>query len=182
MTPRCLNFIPISAMGPRNLPEDTHLIFQPALVHWSMCLYLKFELCTQRWHIPSQNHEPSWEELRFARNLYQNLFLFCNFFYHSMLVPCHDTKPSFMIFMRVFDLQELKNQVSQSFQPSHDGQMFEFQSHFLHGTYKFTQRHTCDFSVNFGAWEHVLVVQIWIMHIKWPETRLMYKKGQTNPE
>ena len=59
--PRCLNFIPISGMGPRKLPEDTHVIFQPALVHWSMCLYLKFELCTQRWHVPSQNHVPSWE-------------------------------------------------------------------------------------------------------------------------
>ena len=28
--------------------------------------------------------------------------------YHSMLVPCHGTKPSFIIFMRVLDLQELK--------------------------------------------------------------------------
>ena len=35
--------------------------------------------------------------------------------YHSMLVPCHDTMPSFMIFKRVLDLQELKNQVSQCF-------------------------------------------------------------------
>ena len=65
--------------------------------------------------------------------------------YRSMLVPCHDTMPSFMIFRRVLDLQELKNQVSQSFQPSHDAHMFEFHFHFLHGTYKFTQRHTCDF-------------------------------------
>ena len=71
--------------------------------------------------------------------------------YHSMLVPCHDTMPSFMIFKRVLDLQELKNQVSQSFRRSHDAQMFEFHSHFLHGTYKFTQRHTCDFSTNFGV-------------------------------
>ena len=78
-TPRCLNFIPISCMGHKNLPEDTHVIFQPTLVHWSMCLYFKFELCTQRWHVPSQNHEPYWEKLRFARNLYQNLFLFCIF-------------------------------------------------------------------------------------------------------
>ena len=53
--------------------------------------------------------------------------------------------------------------------------MFEFHSHFLHETYKFTQRHTCDFSTNFGALEHVLVVQIWIMHIKCPETQLMHK-------
>ena len=76
--------------------------------------------------------------------------------YCSMLVPCHDTMPSFMIFSFVLYLQELKNQVSQSFRPSHDTQMFEFYSHFLHGTYKFTQRHTCDFSANIGALEHVL--------------------------
>ena len=36
--PWCLNFIPISCMGPRNSPKDTHVIFQPTLVHWSMCL------------------------------------------------------------------------------------------------------------------------------------------------
>ena len=33
MMPRILNFIPISCMEPRNLPEDTHVIFQPTLVH-----------------------------------------------------------------------------------------------------------------------------------------------------
>ena len=71
-----------------------------------------------------------------------------------------DTMSSFMIFRHVLELQELKNQVSQSFRPSHDAQMFEFHSHLLHGTYKFTQRHTCDFSTNFGTLEHVLVVQI----------------------
>ena len=54
--------------------------------------------------------------------------------YHDMLVTCHDTIPSFMIFRHVLDLQELKNQVSQSFRSSHDAQMFEFQSHLLHGT------------------------------------------------
>ena len=54
--------------------------------------------------------------------------------YRYMLLPCHDTMPSFMIFKCVLDLQELKNQVSQSFRPSHDAQMFEIHSHFLHGT------------------------------------------------
>ena len=48
--PGILNFIPISCIEPRSLPEDTHVIFQPTLVHWSMFLYFKFELCTQRWH------------------------------------------------------------------------------------------------------------------------------------
>ena len=83
-----------------------------------------------------------------------------------------------MISNHVLDLQELKNQVSQSFRPSHDAQMFEFHSHFLHGTYKFIQRHTCDFSANFGTLEHVLVVQISIMHIKRQETQLMHKNAR----
>ena len=102
--------------------------------------------------------------------------------YHGVLVPCHDTMPSFIIFGHVLELQELKNQVTQSFRPSHDAQMFEFHSHLLHGSTKFTQGHTCSFSNNFGALEPVLVVQISIMHIKCPETQLMYKKGQTNPK
>ena len=38
------------------------------------------------------------------------------------------------------------------------------------------------FLTNLGALEHVLVVQILIMHIKCPETQLMHKKGQTNME
>ena len=123
---------------------------------------------TRRWHVPSRNHEPSWGELRFARSLYQNLSKCGQLFYNSMLVPWNDTMPSFMIFRHVLDLHALKNQVSQSFRQSHDAQMFEFHSHFLHGTYKFNQGHTCNFSTNFGALEHVVVVQIWIMHIKWP--------------
>ena len=41
---------------------------------------------------------------------------------------------------------------------------FWIYSHFLHGTEKFTRGHTCDFSTNFGALEHVLVFQIWITH------------------
>ena len=48
--------------------------------------------------------------------------------------------------------------------------MFEFHSHLLHATYKFTQGHTYDFSNKFGAIELVLLVQIWIMHIKFVET------------
>ena len=45
-TPRCLNFIPISCMGPINSPKDTNVIFQTTLVHRSLCLYFKFELFT----------------------------------------------------------------------------------------------------------------------------------------
>ena len=81
---------------------------------------------TWRWHVPSRNQEPSWGKLRFERSLHQGLSQFGQKNYRSMLVPCHDTMPSFMIFRHVLDLQELKNQVSQSFWPSHVAQMFEF--------------------------------------------------------
>jgi len=135
---------------------------------------------TRRWQVPSRNHEPSWGKLRFARSLHQSLSQFGQKNYRSMLVPCHDSMPSFMIFRRDLDLQELKNQVYQSFRLIHDAHMLEFHSHFLHGTYKFTQWHTCDFSTNFGALERVLVVQILIMQIKCLETQLMYKKVKRN--
>ena len=36
-------------------------------------------------------------------------------FYHGMLMPLHDTMPSFMNFRRVLDLLEFKNQASQCF-------------------------------------------------------------------
>ena len=36
-------------------------------------------------------------------------------FYHRMLMPLHDSMPSFMIFRWVLDLLEFKNQASQSF-------------------------------------------------------------------
>ncbi len=36
-------------------------------------------------------------------------------FYHGMLMPLHDSMPSFMNFRRVLDLLEFKNQVSQCF-------------------------------------------------------------------
>ena len=62
----------------------------------------------RRWHVPSRNHEPSWVKLRFARSLHQSLSQFGQKIYRSILVPCHDTMPSFMIFRRVLDLQELK--------------------------------------------------------------------------
>ena len=35
--------------------------------------------------------------------------------YHNMLIPHHDSMPSFMNFRRVLDLLEFKNQVSQCF-------------------------------------------------------------------
>ena len=195
--------------GPRNLPKDTHVILEPTLVHGSMCLQFKFELCTlnaqkinycikkakrvrnnskiqvlifglicmckkikagegsvhmsfrtQRLHVPPSGTTSLLEISSGLQEAYTKACPNSAKNYRSMFMPCHDTMPSFIIFMRVLELHELKNHISRSFRPSHDAQMFEFHSHFLHGTQKFTQGHACDFSTNFGAPEHVLVVQI----------------------
>ena len=77
-----------------------------------------------------------------------------------MLMPLHDSMPSFMNIERLLDLLELQKQVCQCLPESHGAVVFGIHPHFLHGTYKFTQGHTCYFSTNFSALEHVLVVQI----------------------
>ena len=134
------------------------------------------------WHVPPQNHEPSWEKLRFARSLYQNLFLFGQFFYHSMVVPWHDTHAKFHDFQTCFGFTRiLKPSFSMfSAEPRCPDVWILFS--FLACDLEISRGHKCDFSTNFGAREHVLVVQIWLMHIKWPETQLMYKKRQTYSE
>ena len=54
--------------------------------------------------------------------------------YHGILMPLHDSMPSFMNFRRALDLLQFKNQVSQCLRPSDDGRVFDIHSHFLHGT------------------------------------------------
>ncbi len=54
--------------------------------------------------------------------------------YHDMLMPLHDSMPSFMNFGRVLDLLKFKNQVSQCLQPSDGGRVFDIHSHFLNET------------------------------------------------
>ena len=54
--------------------------------------------------------------------------------YHGMLMPLHDSMPSFINFRQVFDLLEFKNQASQCFAAVNGAPVFEIQTHFLHGT------------------------------------------------
>ena len=54
--------------------------------------------------------------------------------YHSMLMPLHDSMPSFMNFRRLLDLLELQKQVRQRLPEGHDAVVFEIHPHFLHGT------------------------------------------------
>ena len=83
----------------------------------------------QRWHT-----FPTGTTRLLVRSLCHNLPQMGQKIYIIMLVPFHDTMPSFMNFRRDLDLQELKNQVSQCLWPSQDAEMFEIHSHFLHGT------------------------------------------------
>ena len=80
--------------------------------------------------------------------------------YHGMLMPLHDSMPSFMNFRRVLDLLEFKNHVSQCLWPSDGGRVCEIHSHFLQGTYACNQGHIFDFSTSLYALENVHVVQI----------------------
>ena len=64
---------------------------------------------------PIENHHACCEKLRFVRSIYPNLPQMGQNLYHGMLMPLHDSMPSFMNFRRVLDLLEFKNQVSQCF-------------------------------------------------------------------
>ena len=86
------------------------------------------------WTFPTENHHACCEKFRFVRSLYPNLRQMGQNLYHGMLMPLHDTMPSFMNFRRVLDLLEFKNQVSQCLWPSDSGRVFDIHSHFLHET------------------------------------------------
>ena len=131
---------------------------------------------TRRWHVPSRNHEPSWGKLRFARSLHQSLSQFGQKKYRIMLVPCHETMPSFI--QACFGITGIKKPSFSIFpaEPRRPDVWISFS--FLPWDLEIQPRTHIWFSNNFGALEHVLVVQIWIMHIKCPETQLMYKNAK----
>ena len=83
---------------------------------------------------PTENHHACCEKLRFVGSIYPNVPQTGQNLYHDMLIPLHDSMPSFKNFRRVLDLLEFKNQVSQCLRPSDDGRVFDIHSHFLHGT------------------------------------------------
>ena len=67
------------------------------------------------WTFPNENHHACCEKLRFVRSIYPNLPQMGQNLYHGMLMPLHDSMPSFMNFRRVLDLLEFKNHASQCF-------------------------------------------------------------------
>ena len=64
---------------------------------------------------PTENHHACCDKLRFFRSIYPNLPQMGQNLYDGMLMPLHDSMPSFMNFRRVLELLEFKNQASQCF-------------------------------------------------------------------
>ena len=119
-----------------------------------------------RWDVPYR--KPScllWEAL-VLRSIYPNLPQMGQNFYHGMLMPLHDSTPSFMNFRWVLDLLEFKNQASQCFVGNQRCTGVWNSFPFLAWDLCMPQGYRFDFSTNLYALEHVHVVQIWIMHIK----------------
>ena len=50
---------------------------------------------------PTEDHHACWQKLRFVRSIYPNLPHMGQNLYHGMLIPLHDSMPSFMNFRQV---------------------------------------------------------------------------------
>ena len=85
-------------------------------------------------HFPTENHHDCCEKHRVVRSIYSNLPQREQNFYHGMLMPLHDSMPSFMNLKRVLDIREFKNRHLNVLPAINGAPVFEIHSHFLHGT------------------------------------------------
>ena len=83
---------------------------------------------------PTEDHHVCCEKLRFVRSIYPNLPQMGQNLYHGMLMPLHDSMPSFMNFRRVLDLLEFKTRHLNILPAINSAPVFEIHSHYLHGT------------------------------------------------
>ena len=122
----------------------------------------------RKWNVPYRNHRACCEKLWFVRSISPNLPQMGQKNYHGMFMPLHDSMPSFMNFRRGLDLLEFKNQVYISmFAAEWRWQGVWHSFSFL--SWDLIKRATKDtylnFSTNLYALEHVVAIQIWIMHM-----------------
>ena len=75
--------------------------------------------------VPSRNHEPSIELLRFVRGVCQNFRQIGQFFYRIILVAWHYIKQGFMFFWSFFNFLELKCHGTPCMCPCRETNMFE---------------------------------------------------------
>ena len=113
----------------------------------------------------TENHHACCEKIRFVKSIYPNLPQMGENMYRGMLMPLHDSMPSFMNFRRVLDLLEFKNQASQCFAGNQRCPGVWNSFPFLAWDLCMHQWHRFDFSTNLYALVYVHVAQIWIMHI-----------------
>ena len=83
---------------------------------------------------PNENCHACCEKLRLVRRIYPNLPQMRQNLYHGMLMPLHDSMPSFMNFRRVSDLVEFKTKHLNVLPAINGALVFEIHSHFLHWT------------------------------------------------
>ena len=86
------------------------------------------------WTFPTENRHACCEKLWFVRSIYSNLPQREQNLYHGMLMPLHDSMPSFMNLKRVLDIREFKNRHLNVLPAINGAPVFEIHSHFLHGT------------------------------------------------
>ena len=115
---------------------------------------------------PTENHHACCEKLRFVRSIYPNLSHMGQNLYHDMLMPLHDSMPSFINFRRVLALLQFRNQASQCFDGNQRCPGVWNSCPFLAWDLSMHPRAHIWFSTNLYTLEHVHVFQIWIMHIK----------------
>ena len=134
--------------------------------------------------VPSRNHEPSSELLRFVRGVCTNFGQTCQFFYHIILVAWHYINQGFMCFW-FFLFFGIK-------MPCHSMHTYacvhvvrkiclKIPSNLLHMELTRTQVHKYDFSNRSGYALHVDVVQIWITVINWLDNNLNVFKRSNDP-
>ena len=107
----------MSKITPKN-PKNWHntpvvLCWHEKKIESNKKLWISFR--PHRWDVPYRNHHPCCEKLWFVRSIYPNPPQMGQKFYHGMLMPLHDSMPSFMNFRRVLGLLEFKSQTSQCF-------------------------------------------------------------------
>ena len=88
----------------------------------------------QRWDVPYRKPSCLSWEASVVRSIYPNLPQMGQNLYHGMLMPLHDSMPSFMTFRRVLDLLEFINQASQCFAGNQRCPSVWNSFHFLDGT------------------------------------------------
>ena len=100
--------------------------------------------------VPSRNHEPSSELLRFVTGACTNVLQTCQFLYHIILVAWHYIKQGFMFFWSFLSFLELKCHGTPCMCPWRETNMFEISSNLLHMELTRTQVHKYDFSNYYG--------------------------------